>query len=144
MGSKMVKCRAKPAADDSVELALETREGLGKAEDEWVGWMAFEASSGQIGGLFYKAVDMDGVDNEGLEEDYDVKTPAPQFFAAVSSDHSAKAAHVSIAKINGKSATVQCLNDEMDDSSHAKERISLLVFQGQTDQAAVVRGWLKQ
>merc|ERR1719191_1711532 len=43
-----------------------------------------------------------------------------------------------------KKMTVAVNNDEMDDSSHTGEKVGLLVFQGQTDQPAVVNGWLEQ
>jgi hypothetical protein len=142
--AKMVKCRAKPASDGEVELALETRDGVGSAEDEWVGWMAFEPSSGTIGGLKYVAENVDGVDDEGSEEEYDVHTPVPQVFGAVSSDHSTKPAHVSLNKITRKKLKVAVKNDALDDSSHAAEKVALLVFQGGTDQPSVVRGWLEQ
>jgi len=142
--AELVKCRAKPATEDSVEIALETKDGVGKAEDEWVGWIAFEPSQGQIGGLSYVAENKDGVDDSGSEIEADVKTPVPQVFGSVSSDHSTKACHLSASKIKRKSMKVAVNNDEMDDSSHAGEKVGMLVFQGQTDQPAVVRGWLEQ
>jgi hypothetical protein len=141
---KLVKARSKGTTEKEFDLGLETTEGLGKAEDEMVGYIAFEPSKGQIGGLFYNAVNKDGVNDEGEDEEYDVHTDTPQIFGSLSSDHSTKAAHVSIVSANGKKAKVAVFNDEMDDSSHAKEKVGMVVFQGQTMQAAVIKGWLKQ
>jgi hypothetical protein len=144
---KPVKTRLEQSPEaDSFSVGLETTEGMKNANDEFIGWMAFEevTDGGKIGGLSYVAKLVDGVTDEKteIELDPDLFTAKPQVFTTIETYHGDKPAHLVETTVTDKAIEIMVENDAFDESSHAGEKVAVFIFQGKSHQAAPFNGWL--
>eukprot|EP00746_Dinoflagellata_sp_MGD_P126039 gnl/MRDRNA2_/MRDRNA2_60966_c0_seq1.p1 gnl/MRDRNA2_/MRDRNA2_60966_c0~~gnl/MRDRNA2_/MRDRNA2_60966_c0_seq1.p1 ORF type:complete len:1834 (+),score=388.57 gnl/MRDRNA2_/MRDRNA2_60966_c0_seq1:203-5503(+) len=145
---KMVQTRHKVAPNDgkSFLVGLETPDGLGTAEDEWIAWMAMEPGHGKIGSILYKAVQTGSKVGDGGDE-IDFSDPdmpsTPSLFGSISTQHGSEPAHLAVIddELSAKKVKLGAINNNFE-GGHANENVALLVVESQSMQAAIMQGWM--